>query len=380
MLTSRPAHTQVQLEPTLGTRSLTVFTPPGITVEPAKYPTMFAGVLASTHPSQHTSIYDHPRAWKGFSREAIIHMRERLYRFLVPIDARDMFPRETLDTLRTIALSVTPLALGVETPTLPPRRLRSLAGILPAGPNVIVQDIEILSEPEISHVAQKICEKDIPASEGAWQLLDYDYSLDQVVRLMSLGMLGRLDKRRLVPTRGAYKAIIDAFIDRAIADLSQQSVSEGYRIFMANYYGDSFTIITRPGEARVDYIRAEKTTNGYQILADIEDIRSVSNVPKLSVLADHARFAAYRAMYEEQQSSHVIILHTNIEPANNNLEPWLTRFGVSQTLQAQPALLDSEDNVLAILQTVLRPNLKLWIDESPLLKRLAESQLVVQGL
>ncbi|MCF2138327.1 MAG: hypothetical protein K9W43_13930 [Candidatus Thorarchaeota archaeon] len=363
----------MQLEPTLGTRSLTVFTPPGITVEPAKYPTMFVGVLASTHPSQHISIYDHPRAWKGFSRDAIRHMRERLYRFLVPIDARDMFPRETLDTLRTIALSVTPLALGVETPSLPPRRLRPLAGILPAGPNVIVQDIEILSEPEISHVAQKICEKDIPASEGAWQLLDYDYSLDQVVRLMSLGMLGRLDKRRLVQTRSAYKVIIDAYIERAIAGLREQPISEGYRIHIANYYGDSFIIITRPGEARVDYIRAEKTTTGFQILADLEDSKSIANPPKLSVLADHARFAAYRTMREEQQSSHVIILHSNVEPNNNDLEPWLTRFGVAQAMQAQPALLDSVDNVLAILQTILRPNLRLWDEHTPLLKRLAKN-------
>ena len=363
VLTSQPAHVQAQLEPTHGTRYLTVFTPPGITVEPAKYPTMFAGVLASTKPSTHLSIYDHPRAWKGFSREAISRMREQLYRFLVPIDGRELFPRETLDTLRTVALSVSPLALGVEAPGLPPRRLRSFAGVLPSGPEVVVKSIDLLSEPEISHVAQKICDKDIPASEGAWQLFDYDYSLEQSVRFMSLGMLGRHEKRRLVPTRSAFRVVINYYIDHAIADLCLHAVSEEYRVFVSNFYGDSFIVLTAPGEARVDYIRAEKRTDGVHIDASIEGTRYEPTSPKVAVLAEHARFAAYRRLHEEQQSSHVIILHSNRVLANNEIEPWLTRYGVDEAFKAQPAVLSSIDDTLAVLTALVPPEIVQRVSE-----------------
>ena len=370
MLTSRPAPVQVQLETASNTRQLTVFTPPGIIVESAKYPTMFAGVLASTRPSEHISIYDHPRAWKGFSRDAITIMRENLYRFLVPIDAREMYPREILDILRTIALSVTPLALGVEVNGLPPRRLKPLPGVLPLGPEVIVRNIEILSDPEISHVASKICEKDIPASEGAWRLLDYDYSLDQVVRFMALGMLGRIDKRRLVPTHGAYKAIIDSYVDRVIAEMMDRPTIKDYQLYMTNQYGDSFFVITQPGEARVDYIRAERRPDGLQFMSSIEGQQSRSSEPRFSVLSDHARFAAYKAMHEEGRSAHVIILHYNANPANLDLEPWLTRFGVSTAFQGHPAVLDSMSNLIALLQTVAIPDLSKWSENSPLFDRL----------
>ncbi len=77
-----------------------------------------------------------------------------------------------IETLQTIALSVSPVVLGVEVSTLPPRRLHSLGGQLPASPSIIMKSIEILSDPEISRVAQKITEKDIPASDQLLRLAE----------------------------------------------------------------------------------------------------------------------------------------------------------------------------------------------------------------
>ena len=124
--------TQLQFGQPVTNRQLTVFSPPGVIVEAAKYPVLMAGVLASTEPSEWLSIFDHPEAWSGLDREAILKMRKRLYRFTVPIDARTMEPKGIVDILQTIALSVSPVAIEVETSGLPLRKLTALGGQLPA--------------------------------------------------------------------------------------------------------------------------------------------------------------------------------------------------------------------------------------------------------
>jgi len=369
-LSSQALTTQIQLEQVSGHRPLTVFSPPGIFMQTSKYPILSGGVLASKEPLEWLSIYDHPEAWEGLNREAILSMRRHLYQFAINIDARNMQPRETVESLQTIALSVTPVALGVEVTSVPPRHLHKRGGLLPCSPTVQVKSIEVLSDPEISNVAKRITEKDVPASESIWSLLDYDYSLDRVVRLMSVGLLGRLANRRLVPMKSAYKAVIDSFISRAVMELVEEPFADTTKMHLANSFGDTFTIIMQPGEPRVDYIRVEqlggKTSRG----TSFEDLRYPDTDPKTSVFADHARFSVYSNLVRKKTSYHVTVFHLLQDQRNTILGPWIARAGVKKALETSPVSLDAEINVRAILESVLRPDLNVWTHNTPLLKRL----------
>ena len=326
--------------------------------------------MASKEPLECLSIYDHPEAWEGLSREAILSMRRHLYPFAINVDARDMQPRDTIESLQTIALSVTPVALGVEVTSVPPRHLHNRGGLLPCSPTVQVKSIDILSDPEISNVAKRITEKDVPSSESIWSLLDYDYSLDRVVRLMSVGLLGRLANRRLVPMNSAYKAVIDSFISRAVMELVEKPFADTTKMHLANLFGDAFTIIMQPGEPRVDYIRMEqlggKTSRG----ASFEDLRYPNTDPRTSVFADHARFSAYSDLVRNKTSYHVTVFHLIQDKRNAILGPWIARAGVKKALETAPVFLDTETSIRTILESVLRPSLDAWTHDTPLLERL----------
>ena len=283
--------TQLQFGQPVNNRQLTAFGPPGIVVEAAKYPVLMASVLASTEPSEFLSIFDHPEAWHGLDRDAILAMRKNLHRFTIPIDARAMEPEDIIDVFQTIALSVSPVAIEVETSDLPLKRLSPLGGQLPASPSANIKSIEILSEPEISRVAKRIIEQDIPAAEAAWKLLDYEYTLDQVARLMSVGLLGKLDNRRFVPTRGAYKAVIDGFVSRSLIEMIEKSMSTSYRLGISELFGENFTILSQPGEPRVDYVRLERTNDGLEHGVSIQGNKNQTTDAKTSVFSDHARFS-----------------------------------------------------------------------------------------
>jgi hypothetical protein len=359
--------TQMQLGKAEPSRHVTAFSPPGIAIEAAKYPVLRAGILASTDPSEYLSIYDHPESWMGLDREAIISMRRRLYRFTVPIDARAMEPSHFVEALQTIALSVSPVAIEVETANLPPRNLYPLRGQLPASSQAEISSIEIVSEPEISRVAKRITELDVPASQSAWKLLDYDYSLDQVARLMSVGLLGRLDSRRLVPTRGAYKAVIDAFVSRCLIELSEKPISSTYRIGMSEIHGENFTVFAQPGKPSVDYFRIERTQKGFERDVSLEGVKNVTIDSKTSVFADHARFSAYQDIIKQNESAHLAVFHYARNNNNSVLGPWLVRAGVCAALESDPVILDSKENALTVLDSLLLPDISVWTKENSLL-------------
>lgn len=359
--------TQMQFGQPVTNRHLTVFSPPGVIVEAAKYPVLMAGVLASTDPMEFLSIYDHPESWAGLDRDAILSMRKRLYRFTVPIDARAMEPRNIVEVLQTIALSVSPVAIEVETSGLPLKKLSTLGGQLPASPCVNTKSIEIVSEPEISRVAKRITEQDIPSSEAAWKLLDYDYTLDQVARLMSVGLLGRIDSRRLVPSRGAYKAVIDAYVSRSLIELTEKPLASSYRLGMSELFGDNFTILSQPGEPKVDYLRIERTSNGLDHGVSIQGVRNLTTDSKTSVFSDHARFSAFSDLVKRKESAHLTIFHFSRNSNNNILGPWLVRAGVKAALETNQVELDTKGNALLVLKSFLAPDISVWTQDSPLL-------------
>lgn len=359
--------TQMQFGQSVSNRHITAFSPPGVIIEAAKYPVLMAGFLASTEPSEWLSIYDHPEAWSGLDQDAILEMRKRLYRFTFPVDARTMEPKNIVETLQTIALSVSPVAIEVETSNLPSKKLTALGGQLPASPCADVKSVDIVSEPEISRVAKRITELDIPSSEAAWKLLDYEYTLDQVARLMSVGLLGRIDNRRFVPTRGAYKAIIDGFISRSLIELIDKPITSSYRLGMAELFGENFTVLAQPGEPRVDYLRIERTADGLEHGASIQGVKNLTTDSKTSVFADHARFAGFTDFNKRKESAHLTIFHFSRNSRNNILGPWFVRAGVRAALEASQVDLDTKENALLVLKSFLAPDISVWTQDNPLL-------------
>ncbi|MBN2228208.1 MAG: hypothetical protein JW779_01370 [Candidatus Thorarchaeota archaeon] len=358
--------TQIQfIQPSIN-RQITAFSPPGLNIEAAKYPILIASILASTEPLEYLSIFDHPEAWGGLDREAILSMRRRLYRFSVPIDARAMEPSDIVETLQTIALSVSPVAIETEAGTLPQQRLNPLGGQLPASPEIRVKSFDIISEPEISRVAKRITECDIPASEAAWKLFDYEYTLDQVARLMSVGLLGRMDSRRFVPTRGAYKAVIDAFVNRCLMELLEQPITSSYSLATAELFGENFTILAQPGEPRVDYLRIERTENGLERGVSLEGIKNITIDSKTSVFSDHVRFVSYEYLLKREETSHLTVFHFSRSSNNSIFGPWLARAGVKMALDTGLVELDNRENALAVLKSFLAPDISVWTQEDTL--------------
>ena len=369
---------QTKLDDSFRGRTIPAVTPPGIMVEGVKYPIVRASVLAATEGSEFISIYDHPEAWRGLDTEAILSMRRHLYRFGFQVDARTMEPSRYVETLQTIALSVNPLALSIDAGHVPYRDLVPLGGLLPASPQVDVRDIAIVNEPEISKVAEWITNEDMPAADAVWKLLDYEYTLDQVARLMSVGLLGSFGKRRMLPTKSAYKACIDAFVNRCIMELIDRPLTSNFTLSSFEAYGDVFTVFTQPGMPRVDYLRIQRNQAEIERGSSFEGVKNLSLDPKTSIFADHARFSVYSDFLQKNRGAHVTVFHLSRSEKSDILGPWRVRAGVRGALESDTLELDTRENALAVLGSLLSPNLAVWTQDSILAETLEIERMPVE--
>jgi hypothetical protein len=72
-------------------------------------------------------------------------------------------------------------------------------------------------------------------------------------------------------------------------------------------------------------------------------------------------------MVKDQERSHVTIFHFARNNKNNVLGPWVVRAGVKSALETNPIELDTRENSLMVLESLLSPSLAVWTESDPLL-------------
>jgi len=361
--------TQLQLSDVSFRQDLTVFSPPGVYIESEKYPRLRAGILATPHPSEFISIYDHPEAWMGLNRDAILSMRRNLYYFSLPVDARTMTPRHTVGTLQRIALSVSPVALNVEATTLPPRDLVMRPGSLPSSPEVHTDSIEVISKPEVSKVAEKVSEKDMPASEGILSLLDYDYSIEQVTRLLSLGLLGKHENRRLLPTSNASRVVADTVSAHVKNMFAGTEDKDEYRIHISRPLGEVMVVLARPGRPSIDYFRIERYQGVTKRSFSSNEKAIGASDTKTASYANAAELSAMQHMWKTKRGMRITVFHLSNNKRNQILNGWIPRAGVSAALDGDYTKLDTYAETLTVLDALLDPSLDVWIEDLQRMKK-----------
>ncbi|MFW9975494.1 MAG: hypothetical protein ACFFDQ_09535, partial [Candidatus Thorarchaeota archaeon] len=144
-------------------------------------------------------------------------------------------------------------------------------------------------------------------------------------------------------------------------------VSTSYRIGKSEIHGESFTLFSQPGPPSVDYFRIERTQRGFERDVSLEGVKNITIDSKTAVLADHARFSAYRDLVAQNECARITIFHYARNNSNNILGPWLVRAGVSAALESDQIVLDTKENAITVLETLLAPDISVWTKERSLL-------------
>ena len=234
-------------------------TPPAVLVGEHGYPRI--GLYYMVPPGvwgEEASYYEAPVEWAERSTplHEIIRLRSGLVSAKMRVDARDpglLYQSE----VGLAPLSQRPVDSEAVLARPPTPRLEFNGISKPRGPTAPAVRVRVTGSPRLHPRAEKAIWDDARAAEAVWELYRSGVDVYTIQRLLSLGFLGRLRARRIVPTRWAITAVDDMISQRLRSILRglDKTVNE-YLIYRASYLGNNFTILLMPGEGTVEWIEA----------------------------------------------------------------------------------------------------------------------------
>lgn len=226
--------------------------PPGVFVGRHGYPAVRVGPLV---PPLELEAKDLARmadstAWYGESIQDIVAQRSTLVhgkRLIGVREARD--PGRVLQTAQEVALSDRPVDTELWFTKVPGRNLAPRLGetVPPMGPGVDTKKAVLAENPHVPRIVDRLVDDtDATATTALSEFQRSQVGVDAMQRLLSLGLLGRGEARKLVPTRWSITAVDDTLGKELITRVKDLPELQEIRIHRAAYNGNHFHILLLP--------------------------------------------------------------------------------------------------------------------------------------
>ena len=220
--------------------------PPNIFAGWQGYPQVFAGPLVSYHEEESAAASDNPQDWYGYNFSKIIEMRASLVRGMQKTHVRqkDRF----VSDLQDIVMSVKTVDLEVAFKTVPRFSMSFSPVSQPMGPSATLDDMRLVDNPKIPRKIDSVAQENITVRDALPELMGRDFDYYYLQKLLTAGILGKKDARRIVPTRWSITAT-----DRIVADFHIQRLKElpelgEIRGYSNEYLYNHFEILLLPGK------------------------------------------------------------------------------------------------------------------------------------
>ncbi|MCS7104851.1 MAG: hypothetical protein NZ954_04720 [Thermofilaceae archaeon] len=153
-----------------------------------------------------------------------------------------------LEATKGAALSIKPVDAEFRFEKPPSLQLTFDGLVAPVGLSGRLESLNLYTNPVIpKRVDQVVEDLDIKAGDAIWEL--YSLGLDNyyITRLLSLGMLGKRNSRKIVPTRWAITAVDKLLGDRQLRKVKHASEIQQLQVHYVEYIGNRYILILAPG-------------------------------------------------------------------------------------------------------------------------------------
>ncbi|NPA97810.1 MAG: hypothetical protein GXO43_00365 [Crenarchaeota archaeon] len=223
-------------------------TPPSALVGEHGYPyiNVYIGLPPSVHGDE-AKKYDDPSMW--FLRLGlgdIIELRSQLV-YAKKKSKADNPWRLYEEEIGLAALSRRPVDAEAELSSIPRPRLRLDPLLPPIGPSITARKIRVSGNPSLHPVLEKTIWDDLRAEQAVWRLHKAGLDHYEIVRALSLGFIGTLKRRRLVPTRWSITAVDSILAKMYLKKIHLSRPISNILVYHAEYLYNKYTIILAPG-------------------------------------------------------------------------------------------------------------------------------------
>ncbi len=294
-------------------------TPPTAVVGEKGYPSV--PVIVGVPPGvrgEDAREYDDPKSWWGrLSLMDILRLRGYQISSIMKVNVSDPFTLYEKE-VGIAAISARPVDTEVVLERLPRPITRLDPFVGATGPAAPAKEVRIVGNSSLPKKLEKIIWDDVGAEEAVSELIKGGVDTYSIIRAMSLGFLGRIRRRKLVPTRWAITAVDRAAVRHFLSRLRDMPSVNEVSVHVMEYLMNRFYVVLYPGNYHVEWLEVWRPNTGLTERAPSSVIiynkdYGTGSTSSLDGGFDAARHGLVKALYESGRKASAIIIRV-IEP------------------------------------------------------------------
>jgi len=341
--------------------------PPEVFVGRWNYPNVYAGMLAPEEFGD-TLHFSAPELWKNknYSIDTIAALRNQLIYSRTQTHIKTT-PSKLMGTIKELAMSHKSIASQVELQKPISHEVQHDPHVPLITRTAPVEAIKLQENPRIEKKVDYLVNDTDAKSVVAIQELAKDTQTSTIIKLLSIGLLGKKAARKLVPTRWAITAVDDALSKTKLKKIRDFKELQSIQLFHAEYLGNHYEFLLLPGTYSFEVIEIS-TSNGTS-WHDYE-----SNFPR-KYYADSVtgayyanRLALTEYLERIQRQAQCLVLREIRPEYNTPCGVGILRETSRAAFEKKPEIFDNLQDAFNSIQQRLHLSLGQFIEKSWLLK------------
>jgi len=342
------------------------------------YPHVNVGVLSPPQRTEDSWMYDAQTFWarENIPINQILKYRSQLInsRFKTNVlSARTS--TKFLDLTQEIGMALKPVDVEIELAKKIHLGMDYDNVALPTGPKALLKKLTITENVKIDRKVEKIVDDtDLKAAEGLEYLYQNKFDEKALHQLLSIGVLGLVKNRKLVPTRWAITAVDDVIGKNLLKAIRYYNSIDSYMMYYGHYLGNHFIAMLFPDvfsyEVFENYLPRSSWNPGNEVKTstDYENFYGRKNYVEETAGGYYAgRLPVLETLNAMRRQATCLVLRFETPDYWASLGVFVVREAMRKTMRTQPMIFDSKEAMLKKARDIALSSVK--FDINGLLKR-----------
>lgn len=333
------------------------------------YPNIYIGPLAAID-SENIEIVDSPQEWFGKPYGEIIRFRSLVLRskYRENIFSRSKFVEQNQE----LALAKKPTDVELEFKKKPKVSFEFSDITQPMGPSGTLEKFRITENPKIPRKTERIVNDELKAEEASFLLYRQGANVYRVSTILSSGILGLEDNRKLVPTKWSITATDDLIFRKLVSKVRECEQINEYLVFSSEYLDNHFEFLLMPGNWEFENFEAWSPGSTWsfnlkktEILEEYEPFQGRKAYANLQAGGYYAsRLAVIEYLHRIKRQARVIGFREIHEGYTIPLGVWLVRETARKAFLSKPLKFHSLSEALKHIDSRLKTNVNEYVKKS----------------
>lgn len=243
------------------------------------------------------------------------------------------------------------------------------------GPTGKIEKMRITENTKIERKVESIVNDDLKSVESAYLLYQNKQDVYKITTILSSGVLGLEENKKLVPTRWSITTTDDIIAKKLIGEIKNFSTINEYLVFESTYLDNRFVILLMPGNWEFENFETWAPGSNWHQPTDriIEEYEPYQGRKKYADKQAGAYYSVRLAVSEYlkniKRQAKVVVFREVGEGYTIPMGVWVVRETVRNAMKTQPKKFNTEKEALEYIDFLNKIKIENYIKKSEILGR-----------